>query len=265
IDEFCERKHEDEIVKRMCPNGDLSCLKTLSVEEKKRYHAPKCICLISYHPFIEAYRIYLTELYRLSLTPSEIPIERYLCNFFLETPLPPRGYFSVRYRIGDKVLRLARSPQNNPLIEQPLSTQLLFELFDLDTLVHIYTALLLEKKVLFLSTQYSILTLVAETFCSLLYPFDWPHAVIPLLPEDFLAFLKAPTDLDLPEDMMIVDINTSSIKNLPDMPFLPKHELTKLKRYLQPVSDLFFGCKAQEFHQLDLAFSVAPTPDQIEE
>ncbi|ETO36146.1 hypothetical protein RFI_00920, partial [Reticulomyxa filosa] len=244
----------------------------------QRYYAPKCICLISYHPFIEAYRIFLTELYRLSLTPSNVPIERYLCNFFLETPLPPRGYFSVRYRIGDKALRIARPPQNNPLIEQPLSTQLLFELFDLDTLLHIYTAMLLEKKILLLSTQYSILTLVAEMLCSLLYPFDWPHAFIPLLPEDFLAFLKAPTVFligthtslvlaldDLPDDMMIVDINTSSIKNLPEMPTLPKHELTKLKRYLQPVSDLFFGIKSQEFHQLDLAFPVAPTPDQIEE
>lgn len=70
------------------------------------YFAPKCLCLISYHPFIAGYRTFLTELYRLSLTPNSVPIERYLCNLFLECPLPPRGYFSVRYNIGDKSLSI---------------------------------------------------------------------------------------------------------------------------------------------------------------
>src|SRR5690606_32011327 len=59
----------------------------------KNYYAPKCICIISYYPFILQYRTFLTELYRISLTPTNIPIERFISNLFLETPLPPNGYF----------------------------------------------------------------------------------------------------------------------------------------------------------------------------
>eukprot|EP01084_Bolivina_argentea_P127036 224752_1 len=168
-------------------------LKYLSLDDCRGYFAPKCICIISYHSFIGAYRTFLTELYRISLTPSAIPIERYLCNFFLECPLPPRGYFSVRYNIGDKSFVMVRAPSNNPLSKSSISSRVLFELFTIDVIMSIYKAILLEEKLLFISTQYSILSVITEIFVSLLYPFTWPHVYIPMLPEDFLAFLKAPT------------------------------------------------------------------------
>jgi hypothetical protein len=43
-------------------------------------------------------------------------------------------------------------------------------------------ALMLEKRILIMSTQLSALTIVAETLTSLLFPFDWHHVYIPLLP-----------------------------------------------------------------------------------
>lgn len=43
--------------------------------------------------------------------------------------------------------------------------------------------LLLERKVVLLSSQYSLLTPVVETFLLLMYPFRWQHVYIPLLPE----------------------------------------------------------------------------------
>eukprot|EP00483_Globobulimina_turgida_P005180 UN05190 len=46
---------------------------------------------------------------------------------------------------------------------------------------------------------------------------------------------------------------------------LPKHEKLKLVRFLTPVSNLLYGSHQHDFHQLDLAFPVAPTPDMIEQ
>ena len=37
-----------------------------------------------------------------------------------------------------------------------------------------------------------MLTLVAETFCLLLYPFVWPHIYIPIVPCNLLNYLQAP-------------------------------------------------------------------------
>lgn len=172
---------------------------------------------------------------------------------------------------------------------------------------------------------------------SLLYPFTWPHVYIPMLPEDFLAFLKAPTVFiigthrslllqigdDLEDDILVVDINTGAVQygfkqqdhftnnssmesfigNSGDSLIsleangngngsdgnsngydgdvneekvssshwassqnveLPRHETQKLIRFLTPVSNLLYGAHQHDFHQLDLAFPVAPTPDMIE-
>merc|ERR1712154_479487 len=133
-----------------------------------------------------------------------------------------------------------------------ISTRILFELFTIDKIMTIYKAILCEEKILFVSSQYSILSLIAEVFVSLLYPFKWPHVYIPLLPEDFLAFLKAPTVFiigthkallaqigdELDDDIMIIDINNGNpiisehAQQSKDIQ-LPKHEKLKLVRFLQ--------------------------------
>jgi hypothetical protein len=70
-----------------------------SVIEKPAGWIPRCICMLSHYPFLGEYRVFLTELYRLSLTPCALPIERYINNFF-EIPLPPLGRVQVRYKLG---------------------------------------------------------------------------------------------------------------------------------------------------------------------
>jgi hypothetical protein len=47
-------------------------------------YAPKCIGLLSHFPFLAQFRQFLTEMYRLSITPSKVPLERLLCNFMQE-------------------------------------------------------------------------------------------------------------------------------------------------------------------------------------
>jgi hypothetical protein len=49
---------------------------------------PKCLCLFAELPYLEEFRHFLTELYRLSLSVMHVPIERYICNF-LQVGMPP--------------------------------------------------------------------------------------------------------------------------------------------------------------------------------
>jgi hypothetical protein len=61
-------------------------------------YVPKAICILSHWPFLDAFRSYLTTLYRLSLTPTPVCLERYICNLMHEIPLPPQGKIEVQVR-----------------------------------------------------------------------------------------------------------------------------------------------------------------------
>lgn len=72
----------------------------------------KSFCIISHYPLYSTFKLFLTELYRISITPSSIPIERYISNFVLEVPLPPPGRVQVQYKIGVKTIFISRPPIN---------------------------------------------------------------------------------------------------------------------------------------------------------
>ncbi|GMH49466.1 hypothetical protein TrVE_jg4491 [Triparma verrucosa] len=50
---------------------------------------PKALVLLSLTPFLPTFRSYLSQLYRLSTTPTPLPLERYIRNITLEVPSPP--------------------------------------------------------------------------------------------------------------------------------------------------------------------------------
>ena len=55
----------------------------------------KALVLVSHYPFFNLYRLFLSQLYRVSLSDPPLPIERYVANFCSEVPLPPRGQVEV--------------------------------------------------------------------------------------------------------------------------------------------------------------------------
>jgi hypothetical protein len=48
---------------------------------------------------------------------------------------------------------------------------------------------MLEKKVLFLSNNLELLTIISESFISLLYPFKWNNTYIPIINFEIIEFL----------------------------------------------------------------------------
>lgn len=62
--------------------------------ENTRLLVPKCLCIIGTWPFIDSFKKILCQLYRISLSPSILPIERYICNLLDDVPAPPPGRVS---------------------------------------------------------------------------------------------------------------------------------------------------------------------------
>ena len=66
----------------------------------------------------------------------------------------------------------------------------LFECLSPENILILFDLVLIERQVLFVSSQYSLLTLCAEAVTSLLYPVNWSHAYIPILPKMILGDIK---------------------------------------------------------------------------
>lgn len=54
-------------------------------------YVPKCVCLLSYWPFFDAFREFLVLLFTLSQGPNVVPIERRLYEVLYNTPVPAFG------------------------------------------------------------------------------------------------------------------------------------------------------------------------------
>ncbi|CAF2969239.1 unnamed protein product, partial [Rotaria sp. Silwood2] len=61
------------------------------------------------------------------------------------------------------------------------------------TIIKIFSSILYEQKLIFISNELGSLTRLINTFICLLYPFAWPHTYIPILPALMLDIIQAPT------------------------------------------------------------------------
>ena len=122
----------------------------------------------------------------------------------------------------------------------------------------------MERKVLLLSNQYSILTVCAEVLCSLLFPMQWSHLYVPLLPRFLCPMLGAPVPYlcgvtrenwlhvqqFVSEDTIVVDLDRNSVmfgEQTPNLPPVPGKKWTKLKNSLEHlVGHLFWRSRGLE-------------------
>lgn len=72
----------------------------------------KTLTVCSHYPFFDSFKLFLLQLYRVSLSRSPVPIERLIQNFILEVPLPPRGHAEIRLVVPEKTHLLRRAPGN---------------------------------------------------------------------------------------------------------------------------------------------------------
>uniref|UniRef100_A0A668ACH9 DENN domain containing 4A n=1 Tax=Myripristis murdjan TaxID=586833 RepID=A0A668ACH9_9TELE len=189
-------------------------------------HKPfsNCICLLSHWPFFDAFRKFLTFLYRYSISgPHALPIEKHISHFMHKVPFPS----SQRPRI---LVQL--SPHDSLMLSQPVSSPLplsggrfttLLQNLGPENAVTLLVFAVTEHKILVHSLRPAVLTSVTEALVSMIFPFHWPCPYIPLCPLALADVLSAPCpfivgvdsryfDLyDPPPDVSCVDLDTNTI------------------------------------------------------
>ncbi|KAM9124446.1 C-myc promoter-binding protein [Pangshura tecta] len=198
-------------------------------DNSKTVQTNKCICLLSHWPFFDAFKKFLTFLYRYSISgPHVLPIEKHISHFMHKVPFPS----PQRPRI---LVQL--SPHDNLILSQPVSSPLplsggkfstLLQNLGPENAVTLLVFAVTEHKILIHSLRPSVLTSVTEALVSMIFPFHWPCPYIPLCPLALADVLSAPCpfivgidsryfDLyDPPPDVSCVDLDTNTISQTGD-------------------------------------------------
>jgi hypothetical protein len=173
-----------------------------------RLYMPKCICIMSHYPFYRAMRRFLRQLYSISLSSSRIPIERYISFFVTHLPFPSPGGASLHVLLDGSLMESTprngrgfasslppiclSNPKWNTLPGLDLDFLAPFRCLSVRNVLDIFSLLLLEEQLLFVSSVSSLITEVMETMRNLLFPLAWQGAYVPRLPDSMAGFLDAP-------------------------------------------------------------------------
>ncbi|KAG4130901.1 hypothetical protein ERO13_D09G173300v2 [Gossypium hirsutum] len=204
--------------------------------------ADKCICIVSRSPCFRVLREALEEIFALCFSPSgsSKPLWDVIAHMVSNVPLPTPGKERVLFAI-DNCLLSVEVPPKDGLPQADISFQPLVQCLDVDNLIKLFTAVLLERRILIRSNKYSLLTLASEAICHLIYPFRWQHVYIPLLFFSGVDYIDAPTPYMMGlhsgvdtsnlgmDGVVIVDLEFNQITATEEIPPIPEPELSLLR------------------------------------
>ncbi|GAM26350.1 hypothetical protein SAMD00019534_095250 [Acytostelium subglobosum LB1] len=258
-----------------------SAVPTGLVPSQQQMYTPKCICFLSHYPFYSFFRVCLNDLYqKVFFMSAPLPIERYILNMVHDVPLPVQGVSTVNYTINKTVISLKRPPECLlPMSDLPFS--LLFKCLDIKNVLMLLKCILLEEKIVFISTHYSLLTYVAEIFSALLHPFVWPHVYVPVLPELLLEYVYSPfpfimgvhksmsnyilNEENLLSEIVIADLDNNMVlipqgQDRLHQASLPERETAQLTYQLRKVTQFELQCSDMPNYDLN---SMSPIQSSI--
>ena len=241
-DELGQRKYGASFVfyEEMC-NDLIENFIPIYKDKSKKYYYQKAICLLSNHPFFYNMNQFLKQLYQLQVSSkTKIPLERAICSFVDSLYLQSFDK-SITFNFGEE-LNFYRIPYYGyewDTKDECLNT--MFHLLSYENIIIAWEAVLLEKKIFILSTSKQALLHICMGLITLIFPFQWIHTFIPLLPEKLKVFasesifpeimgINFPINLDdLPNDAIILNVDKNRFENyLEKLPKLPGN----LKNYL---------------------------------
>jgi pentatricopeptide repeat protein len=227
-----------------------------SFDYSKKIFCPHTIAIVSYWPYYSCFGHYLIELYNRSLLYHannielnnwlSIPLERYITNLF-ETPLPNSPLLPIQLAINTKTVQFNRLASEYTFPHIDIDYLLIFRYLSFHSISVLLAAILAERKIVLLTNNPSLLTPICEIIRSLLFPFRWQYAFIPLLPSILNHVSDAPMPIFIGinqthqanynlfnDNVCIVNIDTDQVKLYGEEKkvMLPESILSKIKKEL---------------------------------
>ena len=230
-------------------------------------HATSCMCIVSYLPWFEFFYNFLDSITDLDLRGNIIQSNELLSlvqNHPLQDPgttvrvtvnsfISPKEF---RYVITD-TSRLPTIPENRNLTEY-------FAAIDPENMVYIFISMLFERRIIITSKKLSLLTAVVHGSVSLLYPMQWQHIYVPILPPHLIDYCCAPMPFlvgvhssmmdqvrEMPMDeVVILDADTNEIQIiLEDLDSFPPELTSRMKGRLKKTEKALDDYVSSQFLQ----------------
>uniref|UniRef100_A0A7N8WWY4 DENN/MADD domain containing 5A n=1 Tax=Mastacembelus armatus TaxID=205130 RepID=A0A7N8WWY4_9TELE len=223
-------------------------------------YVSKCICLITPMAFPQACKKVLQQLHQAvtSPQPPPLPLESYIYNILYEVPQPPSGRSLKFSGVYGPVVCQRPSTSELPLFDFAISEMI--NLLGVENVLQLFTCALLEMQILLYSQHYQRLMTVAESITALMFPFQWQHVYVPILPASLLHFLDAPVPY-----LMGLHSNGQDDRTKLELPqeVQTHHTLVSFYLFIYLVFHLmwFFPNKLefiQEISEVLMSFGVAP-------
>jgi len=214
---------------------------------------PKCYCILS---FIPCFTIFSRILDIVTLLPE--PTE--FLKAIYEQPLPaPGDSLMVSVNLPSKKGKdrqefCFQRPDDVDSLLDHVNFEPLFHYLSPVNIIKTFAALLVERRVIFVSDRLRTLSTASQAFIAALYPLSWQHVFIPVLPESLLSFCCAPMPFivgvlrssmgelkklsgAIEEDVIVVDIdNNKFISKNADHELIPPEYVEDLVEILDDVS-----------------------------
>ncbi|XP_053322135.1 DENN domain-containing protein 3 [Spea bombifrons] len=202
---------------------------------------PFAVCVISRYPYYNALKdclsCLLVQLKSCRDTDVDGRVKEFAAKLAL-IPNPPPGPLHLVFSMKPlHVVFPSREDPDSPIID--LDLHLPFLCFTPKEVLQIMSCILTEQRIVFFSSDWALLTLVAECFMIYLHPMQWQHTFVPILSRQMLDFIMAPTSFLMgchldhyeevkkeAEDLVLINIDNGSIAYLngeeeTDVPDIP--------------------------------------------
>ncbi|XP_071115089.1 DENN domain-containing protein 3-like [Haliotis cracherodii] len=244
----------------------LETKKTCLSNSKTRAYLPQCCILISKYPYFYSMKECLSCMVD-NIERETEGMFTYMKEFtyiLTLTPVPPPGNVCVILTLPVFQMQMILYPSDwadMPVIDIPL--YLVFLAFSIDNIFKIFTSILTEERVVFVSSRYGLLAVIMESFLNFILPFSWRFTYVPILSVSSLELLEAPGTfmmgcnskhlevVDQVEGLVVVNIDEGTVKinpepsdnggvekTIPDVPVEPAQLFRKFAKGLRYQTDL---------------------------
>ncbi|XP_078665803.1 DENN domain-containing protein 3-like isoform X3 [Branchiostoma floridae x Branchiostoma belcheri] len=162
-------------------------------EGTKICYVPLCCCMVSRAPYFFTMRDCLTclvqQLHK-DVRTMEMVVADFSSNLAL-VPRPPPGHLAISFQLNKFVVTVppALDPDQR-VLDMPLHYPFLS--FSLDNILTLVACILTEQRIVFLASDYALLTIVMESFLTYLQPFVWHNVYVPVLSSSMVDLVEAP-------------------------------------------------------------------------
>ena len=225
------------------------------IDSDDSVYVSKCLCTVSAYQVIAPLKEFLEQLVHLIHNDSSVdtPLESFLYQLLFQVVMPSPGQ-KITFVGPERKITWENPDSSYPLLDYSMSE--FVHLVGLRNLTMLYTTALLEHQLLLKSSSYYLLMLCAQCIASLLYPFEWQHVFVPILPSSQLDFLDAPVpfimgikvdksdkEMEFPSvsSLCIFDIDQKLFTSSDELPKLP-HETNVLKNIRKVLETYHIEC-----------------------